>query len=49
MCRRNQLIGVAAVGFGLGLLAAGLFESAFFCGFLGIGAIVVGVIVMQKK
>ena len=34
---------------GLGLLAAGFFESVFFCGSLGIVFMVIGVVVFQKK
>lgn len=49
MCRRNQLLGAFLVGVGLGLLAANLFESVFFCGFIGVGLLVVGVVVVQKK
>ena len=49
MCRRNQLWGVAAMAFGLGVLMASLFESAFFCGCVGVVAIVVGIGVLQKK
>lgn len=49
MCRRNQLLGVALAAFGLGLLVAGFFESAFFCGCVGIGSIVVGIVFLQKK
>lgn len=49
MCRRNQLCGVALMAFGLGILAAAFFESVFFCGCLGFGGIVVGVVVLQKK
>lgn len=37
------------MGFGAGLLAAGLFESVFFCGFIGVGVLIVGIMVMQKK
>lgn len=49
MCRRNQLLGIGLMGFGVGLLAARLFESEFFCGCVGVAALVVGVMVMQKK
>lgn len=49
MCRRNQLLGVALMAFGLGLLVAGFFESVFFCGCMGIGIVVVGVVVVKKK
>lgn len=49
MCRRNQLAGVALMAFGLGLLVAGFFESVFFCGCIGVGMIVCGIMVVQKK
>ncbi len=49
MCRRNQLLGVALAAFGLGLLAASLFESVLFCGCCGLGCVFVGIIVLQKK
>ena len=49
MCRRNQLLGMLLVGFGVGLLVAGLFESGFFCGCLGIGAICLGFGMQRKK
>ena len=48
MCRKNRLFGMALVGFGLGLLVAGLFESAFFCGLLGLGAICGGFVILNK-
>lgn len=49
MCRRNQLFGMALAGFGLGLLVAGLFESGFFCGCVGIAAICAGLVILKKK
>lgn len=49
VCRRNQLWAIALIGFGLGLLAAGFFESVFFCGSLGIVFMVIGIVVFQKK
>lgn len=49
MCRRNQLLGVLAAGVGIGLLLACFFESGFFCGCVGIGLIVTGVLILQKK
>lgn len=49
MCRRNQLCGVGMLCFGLGLLVAGFFESVFFCGCLGVGVIITGFVVLQKK
>ena len=49
MCRRNQIFGVAMAGFGLGLLVAGFFDSVFFCGCLGFGIAVVGILVVLKK
>jgi hypothetical protein len=49
MCRRNQLIGIFALGFGLGMLFAGLFESGFFCGCVGVGLMAGGLLILQKK
>lgn len=49
MCRRNQLLGIFAAGFGMGLLLACLFESGFFCCCVGIGLVVTGVFLLQKK
>ncbi len=49
MCRRNQLCGVAAAGFGLGLLVASFLESALFCSCLGAGCVAVGILFLQKK
>lgn len=49
MCRRNQLLGIFALGFGMGLLFARLFESGFFCGCVGVGLIVAGLLLLQKK
>ncbi len=49
MCKRNQLLGVAMVSFGLGLLAASLFESGLFCGFVAVASIVAGITVIQKR
>ena len=49
MCRKNQLCAVALLAFGLGMLVAGVFESAFFCGCVGILAIAAGVVLWQKK
>lgn len=48
MCRRNRLLGMALLGFGLGMLVAGLFESAFFCGCVGFGAICGGFGMLRK-
>ena len=49
MCRRNQLLGVLAGGVGIGLLLACFFESGFFCCCAGLGLIVGGVLILQKK
>lgn len=49
MCRRTQLLGVGLMAFGLGLLASSLFESALWCGFVGVSLMAVGVIVTQKR
>lgn len=49
MCRKNQLLGVAVTAFGVGLLVASFFETPFFCGCLGLIAMAVGVVILQKK
>lgn len=49
MCRKNQLLAVALLFFGLGLLTACFFESAFFCGCIGFGLMCFGIVVLQKK
>lgn len=49
MCRRKQLCGIGMIGFGLGLLVASFIESVFFCGCLGFGLAVVGILVVQRK
>lgn len=49
MCRRNQLLGVALLALGLGLLAAGWMESEFLRWVLGIGLVAAGLLTLQKK
>lgn len=49
MCRRFRILGAITLGFGAGLLAAGLFESEFFCGFVAVALLATGVFLMQKK
>lgn len=49
MCRRNQLFGVALAAFGLGLLLASCLESGFLCGCFGVIAMVLGILMLQKK
>lgn len=49
MCRKNQLLAVALAGAGIGLLLACFFESGFIQCFFGIGLIIAGVTLLQKK
>ena len=49
MCRRNQLWGIAAISFGLGLLVGCSFQSGFWCCVLGIGLMILGFLFCQKK
>lgn len=49
MCRRNQLLGLGLLAFGLGLVVGCWMESEFVRNCLGIGLIAVGVLVLQKK
>lgn len=47
MCRRNQLIRVALIGLGAGLLVGCQVESVFWCSIFGVAAIVAGVCMKQ--
>ena len=49
MCRRNQLLGVAALAFGLGLLVCSWFESGFVRICFGVGLAAMGILFLQKK
>lgn len=49
MFRKNQLLGCMMAAFGVGMLAACFFESGFFCGCLGLGLVVAGVVFCRKK
>ena len=48
MCRRNQLLGLLLVGFGVGLLVACRISAVFWCSCFGLGAVVIGVALLQK-
>ena len=48
MCRRNQLLGVSLLGFGVGLIIACRVESIFWCTCFGLGALLLGVAILQK-
>jgi len=49
MCRRDQVLCVALLAFGLGLLVAGWIESGFWRWALGIGLVIGGILTWQKK
>ena len=49
MCRRNQLIGIALAGIGVGLLLGCHVESVFWCSIFGIAAVVVGLFLLQRS
>lgn len=49
MCRRNQLLSIALLAFGLGLLIGCWMESVFARNCLGLGLIAAGIILLQKK
>ena len=49
MCRYSILRGVGLMTFGVGLLIGCGMESGFWCCVLGIGAIISGIIFLQKK
>ena len=49
MCRKNQLMGVAALAFGAGLLLCCWFESEFMRTCLAVALIGWGIFLLQKK
>ncbi len=49
MYRRNQLLGIAAGAFGLGLLIGCGLESGFWCCVFGIGLLIFGFACNHKK
>lgn len=49
MCRQNQLWGLAAIAFGLGILLGGQLESGFGASVLAFGAIIFGFSQLWKK
>lgn len=49
MCRRNQLLGVGLLAFGLGLLTVVWIQAEFLRWVVGIGLVVAGLSLLQKK
>ena len=49
MCRRNQLLGVGLLSFGLGLLLVVWIEAEFLRWLFGIGLVTAGLALLQKK
>lgn len=49
MCRKNQLLGVGMLLFGLGLLIGCWFETEFVRNCIGVGLIAGGILLLQKK
>ncbi len=49
MCRKHQIMGIAAGCFGLGLITAVFCESMLFCGCLGLVLVAAGLWLLQKK
>ena len=49
MCRKNQLLGIAVLAFGLGLMVACWMASEFVRNCLGFLLIGLGVLILQKK
>lgn len=49
MCRRNQLLGVGMLAFGLGLLMVVWIEAEILRWVLGIGLVAAGLTLLQKK
>jgi hypothetical protein len=48
MCRRNQILSLLMVGFGVGLLIGCHLESSFWCTIFGIGSVLFGLLGLQK-
>lgn len=49
MCRRNLLLGLSLLAFGIGLMVACWLESEFVRNCIGVGVIAAGVLTLQKK
>lgn len=49
MCRRNQLLGLGILAFGLGLLVGCWLESELLRNCLGLGLLAAGVLCWQKN
>ena len=49
LCRKNQLLGMAALAFGAGLLVCCWFESEWRRTCLGIALVAWGIFTLQKK
>ena len=49
MCRRNQLWGCCMIALGLGLLIGLCIASGLVGGCLGVGAVVLGLCLIQRK
>ena len=49
MCRRNHLLGVSILAFGLGILVGYSLESWFLCSFGGLVLIGIGFCVMRRR
>lgn len=49
MCRQNQMWGCALMAFGLGVIVGMLLDGGFLCCIFGIGMIILGFCVIQRK
>lgn len=49
MCRKTQVLCIAAAAFGLGLLVSLLFNSSFLCGCLGLICLLSVFFLLTKK
>ncbi len=49
MCRKNQVIGIAAIAFGIGILVGGQIGSGLWCSCVAVGVIAAGLTFLQKK
>ena len=49
MCRNNQLVGCSLISFGLGILVGTILKSGFLCCLIGLGMLVLGFCILQKR
>lgn len=49
MCRHNQVLGIALIAFGIGVLLGLWLEGGFICHCIGFGVLIFGCSMLRKK